>query len=235
MTKGWTRFYAAPIVTLLLCLFVMPAEAAAISQTRSPATAVNIPVTGDAWTSPAAVIGSDNARATALDSVAGGGTDCLALSGFGFVIPLTSVIDGIEVTIEGFSGGTAGSPGFISFLAKIVGTRSGFGSSSAGVGISAPVGPPDVISVDGSPTDLWSQTWTLAEINSPTFGVDIFAVDRAALASDTYSIDDVRITVYFTAILPATRPLHRYTIFLTLLALGVLIIWKWPNAIRPSP
>lgn len=54
----------------------------------------------------------------------------------------------------------------------------------------------------GASTDLWSSTWTPAEINASTFGALIVSARQGV--GSVASVDAVRITVYYT--LPDVRP-----------------------------
>lgn len=193
----------------------------------SPTVAVNTPFTGFAWTAPTFALTSDGATTFAFEATPGTTTDDLSLSGFGFSIPAGAVIDGIEVSVEGHSGGGgAAIPTFVPALAKVVGFFSG--SFSVGGGMGIPATPPSccTIIVDGSLTDLWSQTWSPADVNAATFGVDIYGTDLAAVSADAYAIDHVFITVHFTpgAGLPLVTPLSLTLTALALTLLGMFAV-----------
>ena len=54
----------------------------------------------------------------------------------------------------------------------------------------------DSVIVYGSSSDLWSTTWTPAEVNDPDFGVN-FVVSCSAQDSVAF-VDMIRITVFYT-------------------------------------
>lgn len=53
----------------------------------------------------------------------------------------------------------------------------------------------DAYATYGSNTDLWGETWTVAQINSSGFGVVLSAI---GVGSGTAFVDHIRITVYYS-------------------------------------
>ena len=186
------------IVALLLPF----GEVLGASQTRSPAAAGNCTSLGGVganWTTPGNAFSSNNAYATA--SVDGTITDPLQCLNYGFTIPLTAVIAGIEVSVERRSSSTAngGSRDALLFLVK-AGAQTGSNGARAVVYTTV-----DMAALHGAPTDLWGTTWTPAEINAANFGA-VFSATKpnAAGAAHTIFVDHISITVYY--IVPSTPP-----------------------------
>lgn len=186
---------------LTLCaipLLICAQGAFADSQTRS-GTIFGNSGGGDAWSNTGNAATSDDARASATETMGGiVGTANLTVSGLGFSIPAGATIDGIEVMIEGHSVGSATLPVIGAEISKDVAFASFI--SIALTGNAAAPGPPDAFQTQGTPTDLWSQSWTPAEINASSFGARIQALDGDlfAAASSTYFVDHVEVTVYYT-------------------------------------
>jgi MSHA biogenesis protein MshQ len=173
---------------------------AIVSQTRSPAAAGNCTSLGGPganWTNPGNAFSSNNAYATA--SVDGTTTDPLQCLNYGFSIPLTAVIAGIEVSVERRSNSTAngGSRDASLFLVK-AGVQAGNNGATATIYTTA-----DVVEVHGGATNLWGTTWMPAEINAANFGA-LFTATKpsAAGAAHTISLDHISITVYYYVPIP---------------------------------
>lgn len=153
-----------------------------------------------AWNTPANAQTSNNVRATASGIVALLSTDYtnyLVSTGYGFSIPVTAIICGIEVIVERRQQGVIIGSSVNDNALRIVknGIITGTNHSS---GVSWPSG--DQTITYGSPTDLWGTTWTAADINNANFGVaSVSAALNAGLASLFLSaeIDQVLIRVYY--------------------------------------
>lgn len=224
---------------ILASTFILNATAMAASQTKSPTSSANVLQVngGGPWSPLAAAIGSNNTRASAFEINIGFGTDCLALFNFGFTIPAGATIDGIEVLIEGHSVGAATAPILVVGASMNSPSVPGTFSQTLNGILPLPAGPPDIQTVDGSPTDLWGAAWTPASINSATFGVDMFGTDNNFVGSSTYNVDDVRVVVYFTpaaAAPAATSTALAITVFLVLIVAGATIL-KRPQQTHSLP
>lgn len=214
---------------LVLCVIVLltcAQGAFADSQTRS-GTIFGNSGGGDAWSNTGNAATSDDARASATETMGGiVGTAHLTVSGLGFSIPAGATIDGIEVMIEGHSVGSATLPVIGAEISKDVAFSSFI--SIALTGNAAAPGPPDTFQTQGTPTDLWSQSWTPAEINASTFGARVQALDGDlfSAASSTYFVDHVELTVHYTpaVAMPAAGRMSRVLSTLILCGLGVLCL-----------
>jgi hypothetical protein len=141
------------------------------------------------WGSYPSAISSNNVYTVAV--VNNETTVYLRAVGFGFSIPMVSVIDGIKVEVECFDNVASGHPTLAAKLRK----------NTAYVGDEKTIAFPryEAYVALGDVTQLWGTTWVPTEINSDTFGVGIYGT--WATGSDrTLSIDHIRITVYYHVI-----------------------------------
>jgi len=169
------------------------------SQARSPAAAGNCTTLGGGganWTNPGNAFSANDTYATA--SVDGTTTDPLQCLNYGFSIPLTATILGIEVNIERKSSATPGSQDSSLRLVKN-GTVGGSNLATASAYVTG-----DKVEAHGGATELWGQTWTAANINAPNFGVQYTGTKpSAAGAAQTISIDHIQIVVTYSQPPPA--------------------------------
>ncbi len=189
---------------------------APISQTRVGTVAVNDPTYGAwLWTNPGNVFASDDTLATAFHTYAAGepaqSTQLLKTTGYGFTIPSTATVTGIRVEVERRSpmplagaqaswGGARDSRVWIVKAGAVPVDPTGAQSKHA----SGYWPTADAIATYGD--DLWSQTWTPAQINDVGFGVAIAALLQFGATSSpadltpSGAIDLVRITVFYTTV-----------------------------------
>ena len=201
------------LVVLILCMATsLPAGAASV--TVPPTTVSTFSIVGDAWSSPTSIIGSDEARASVTTSLPANPSDLLLLRDFDFSgIPAGSVIDGLILSIEGQESGAAVDPAF----AAGASTDSPFELLSitdylaTGDEAFLTGGATDVVYTIGSPTDAWDGgtnaiNLVLSDLLNPDFTVFISALDRVQLGTSTYQIDDVQLTIHFSAAPPLGNP-----------------------------
>ncbi|KKR79970.1 MAG: hypothetical protein UU73_C0006G0026 [Candidatus Daviesbacteria bacterium GW2011_GWA1_41_61] len=150
-----------------------------------------------AWANPSFAVGvSDASRATVTSS----GTAIshyLKATNFGFAIPSTATINGIMVEIQKLSsGGTKGS-----VIDNRVSLIKGSVVTGVNYGTAANWPTSEGYTTYGSSVDLWSNSWTPADINDPNnFGVVLAAAGKVAggTADRTANVNTFRITVYYT-------------------------------------
>lgn len=165
-----------------------------------------------AWTNPNNAKVEDGAVATNFGGPGGGGgtPNQLKVTNFGFNIPTLAVIDGIKMEAKVDSDGGSHDDGMIFLLYN--GGQTGFSA--------APNTPQNWFhggvltwNVYGGPTSLWGRTWTPADINHANFGASVSMMRNTSTGN--FSLDAVRITVYWHYALPTTpqdvpvRFLHR--------------------------
>lgn len=137
------------------------------------------------WTTPGNATASDDATAQAAPG--GGHTNYLEANNFNMAVPASAIIDGIEVAIEKHS--ALGS--VVDSRVRIV--KGGVvGTDEHADGAAWPM--TDTVVTYGGLGDLWSETWTAADVNAANFGVVISATDGADLAT----IDHITMTVHYS-------------------------------------
>lgn len=152
-----------------------------------------------AWSSPLDVISSNNSYASCgalLGTLASAQTNYLQASGYGFSIPASATISGIEVRVErnavGLLIGASVTDKNV-YLMK-AGTQIGTNHAS-GAGWSGS----DVVAIYGNSADLWGTSWTPAQINATNFGT-LFSAQLSAGLSSLYltaNVDAISVTVYY--------------------------------------
>ena len=164
--------------------------------TENPNTSVDDSTVGTkAWTSPTQVQGSDGTYST-IGLFFNELSHYIKATNFGFTVgqvPTGSTINGIEVHLETreddtdsvivdqdvkiVKGGTIGATDRASFTE--------LNQREASITL-------------GSPTDLWGETWTPADIRNSGFGVAVAYKQTFASGGDT-KFDSITITIYLTA------------------------------------
>lgn len=144
------------------------------------------------WTSPGNAAASDNSRATAIVTSHTDVTNYLKATNFGFDIPSSATITGIEITTEtSETGGTYVHSG----NARLVKN----GTISGGTKFLGSFTGSDTVSTAGSSSDLWGQTWLPSDINSSNFGLVYSVSDSGGVPGgvSTINLDHVQIRVYY--------------------------------------
>ena len=179
-------------IALVLAL-ALPALAHAQQQTLSPVSCTSLGGGGANWTNPGSAVSSDDGYASA--SVDGTVTDPLRCVNYGFAIPPTATILGIEVALERKSDRTQnnGSNDSTFFLVK-AGAAAGSNRATATAYTTA-----DAIEVHGGPADLWGTTWTPAEINAANFGA-VYTGTKPDPSGQPHviTVDHMQVTVYYS-------------------------------------
>ncbi len=146
-------------------------------------------VAATAWVNPSNAEVSDGVYATNTWISGGGASNGLELTGFGFNIPSTAIIDGIYLEFQRQGSAAATNQVNLVKAGTIVTASAKAGTDGwPSVGNEAWVGY-------GSPTDLWGTTWTYSDINNANFGAVIYAFNTHG-GGEGY-VDSVRITVYW--------------------------------------
>jgi len=186
------------------------------SATNSPASCSSLPGTGN---SAGSVDWIPNPSGSTLSAVTqavdgkyaqagltnGAISKSLVCTNYGFAIPAGSIINGITVSVDRMSsGGTVKD-----YLMRLVKNVNGVATvqlTDQTMPTTYPQNTP-VFEDHGGPTNLWSGTWTVADINSTNFGAAFAATNTSTRTSSrTVSVDNMPITVSYT--LPASAPDH---------------------------
>jgi hypothetical protein len=154
----------------------------------SPGTAGDDSTVGTVnWSNPGNITTSNDSYATA----AGGGiTFYLTATNFGFTIPTGATINGIAVEIERSRlGGLTTTDEHVQLIkAGVVGGEDKADTVTVW-------GTTDAVITYGGAADLWTDTWTAAQINAIDFGAAISADVGVAV---TARVDHIRITIHYT-------------------------------------
>lgn len=156
------------------------------------------------WNNPGSVTSSNNVYAdfgALIGILASANTHYLYAQSFGFSIPTTAVITGIQVDIEHSTGGLIVVGGGVSD--NILRLLKGGGLT--GNNLAGGYWPTsDGYLAYGGAGNLWGTSWTAAEINDPSFGIAFSAKLSAGLASIFIGgyVDHIRMTVFYDIPLP---------------------------------
>lgn len=150
------------------------------------------------WSSPGNIAAADNLFATA--SISNGDVShYLRGTNYGFSIPSSATINGIEVTINRSSSTASSIKDNVVSLVRggvVVGANKAVDTSWSNSTVSANY---------GSTSDLWATTWTPADINASNFGVVLsVATNSSSSSHHTASVDYMQITVTYTPITTLT-------------------------------
>ena len=191
-------------IFVLICLF-------ATSVIAQP-TGLNYPLSGGQqaqggsngpWITPGNVTATDGNEALSSPFLTvNAKTDRLVAFRFGFVIPPTATILGIEVQINRGISDLDPSSNVVDEEILLLKAGVPQPANRADLLTPWPVGP-TTVAVYGGPTDLWGTTWTPAQINAIAFGVGIVARRFQLTGGQRFArVDDVRVRVYWTNSLP---------------------------------
>ena len=179
------------LLLVALTLFLGNIATSQTSVTNNAGTGINNNAAGSiAWTNPGFITNIlDTNYATV--SVNSNNSNYLQATNYGFTIPASAVINGIEVIINRKTSSTSGrvtNDNYVSLLkaGAVLGnnkaTTTGFTTSF-------------VTATYGNSTDKWGLTWTAADINAANFGA---VLSVTANNNVIVSIDYIQIKVYFT-------------------------------------
>jgi hypothetical protein len=160
---------------------------------RSPTVAVDDASIGTrSWATPGNALLADDAEATASGMVGSEQTHYLRVSAFGFGVPAGQTPSGILLEVKrraSFSSSIADNA-----VRLVRGGLIGTANRNAGYWESE-----SVYQAYGGPDDPWNQTWSAADINSPSFGAAISARHSFNIGSDSALVDHIRLTIVYGA------------------------------------
>ncbi len=145
-----------------------------------------------AWTSVNNVLTSDDLYATVALPNASLPSHYLEAKNFGFNIPADAVITGIYVEVDRKDDGAKLRDAFVSIF-KTDGTPN-LGTASSSLWSST-----EQTVAYGGASDLWTTTFTAAEVNSPDFGfgIGVWGDSGACAGGCNAYVDNIRVTVYY--------------------------------------
>lgn len=181
------KFY--PLPTEQYAVFTAPGSSSLpeLKSSKSPTVAEDVSSESGGtaeWKSAAEAKVSDGKYAIAEITVPNQATHWLQVKNFGFAIPESATITGIEVKVE-HTGSAAASLVLTTRLLKGAGV-----GGTKGHGLGAPI----ETEFWGGSNDLWGSPWTPANVNASSFGAQYRAQCAAAA---TLKVDYIGITVYY--------------------------------------
>lgn len=200
---GATRVYCLVLLAILWSSRCV--SQCSVTSTLSGSTFLNnTGVGGSAWSSLSNVISSDNGRASngvLLGVLASQNTHYIVIKNFGFAIPTSAAICGIEVSIErrvvGLLVGSSVRDNSVRLIKNNI-------ISGADLAHSGNWPSSDGTQGYGGVAENWGNSWEPDDINAADFGIAISARLSAGLASLflTAEIDQVTVRVFFNVVLP---------------------------------
>lgn len=174
-------------IVVAVALLSASAALAQIAGPNTPGSVVDDPSIGSqTWTAPSDAATSNDVYAGVAVS-SGSPSHYLKATDFGFALPPTAAIVGIEVDIERKTGVGAIEDNAVRIVKGGVAQASD--RSSPGVWPGS-----DTVVTYGSPTDLWGTAWSVADINAAGFGAALSVKDSTASFAE---VDAFGITVYY--------------------------------------
>lgn len=152
--------------------------------------------TGITWTNPTRVNTEDNSYATSNGGFTNGTTSSQTLNAtnFGFSIPTTATISGIQVTIGRFrNGGFLGE--VLDNSVRLIKSGTSVGNNNGLTGSNW--GTTETAVGYGTTSDLWGTTWSPADVNSSNFGAALI-VNFSSFSNRVANVDYVKIAVTYT-------------------------------------
>lgn len=196
------------VICISFCSLLIPnqfVQAQCIaSGPRNPGNSVSASYAGSdfAFDNPSNVLSSDNTRAnaSALVSLLSGQTEDLQVTNFGFSIPTTAIICGLQADVEKMADDIGIIPlvgvSYVrDFSVKIIKNGTVVDSNAAKA---ANWSETESYSTYGGNSNLWGTTWSVADINASNFGLSFSANINglAGLIPEAW-INHIRITVYY--------------------------------------
>ena len=154
----------------------------------------NVTGTGSvAWSNPGNALTDNNSYATVTLTSGNTSSNYLHVTNYGFNIPTSATINGIQVAIGRFEDATGSGNDVRDVTVQLLKAGSRVGSSLPG-GSDWPT--IEAQATYGNASNLWGTTWTPADINDNNFGLDL-AVNTSNVQRTAY-VDYIEITVTYT-------------------------------------
>lgn len=153
----------------------------------SPGTA-----TGAGWTNINNIKASDGTYATRVVAPLANAPTVQATN-FGFAIPSTATIVGVQASI--IHGQIAGGGSLVDGTVQLI--KGGVGSGSNKATGAAWGTPPETFTYGGS-SDLWGNTLGPSDVNAANFGIQLVAQNTDSISNATAGLDYFSLKVYYT-------------------------------------
>ena len=176
----------------------VPPSSSIATTTLSPTTGYNDATIGTiTWAGISNAFTLNGYTAGALcDSGVGTTAEYLKLEGYGFAIPSTATIVGIQVSAYYAVYNLSAPYPIVVHLVKAGTVQSG-SPSSAITSAYGSLSPNGTVTVFGGPTDLWGGSWAYSDINNSAFGI-AFSFSNTTASSQELGVDCIQILVYYT-------------------------------------
>jgi hypothetical protein len=163
------------------------------SAASMPAPLGDAGVSQTSWSNPLAVQAVDNNVAQASLGP-GQFTNYILAAGYGFAIPPTATIDGIQVNVTRASQSNIAITDYIVTLVKSATVATGAANRAA----PGTWGTTMTNVTYGGSNDLWNLAWTPADVNSGGFGVAFAAKYTGSALNDLAKVDAIQMTVFYS-------------------------------------
>ena len=150
---------------------------------------------GTAWSNPGNVIANDNVYTT-VSGTGSAFSEYLYATNYGFSIPSTATITGIQVAIGRYTSGSGETAYIQDNSVQLLQGGTGGGTNEAYTSTNWPTS--EGTANYGTTTDLWGSTWTPAQINNSGFGVQLKVNNTSGSHSRTANVDYIEVTVTYT-------------------------------------
>jgi hypothetical protein len=149
----------------------------------------NVASTTVAWTNPNNVTSTVSDATVILTTISGPNSQSQNLNAtqFGFSLPTTETITGLQVTFKASVSVTAPNQ---NFLVQLLKNGTPIGGFKAIVLTTTPT-----TYTLGSTSDLWGTSWTPTDVNQTTFGVFFVAAQAFSPGPTTFHINNVNVTI----------------------------------------
>jgi RHS repeat-associated protein len=166
------------------------------SQTATATTSTSSGSGADAsWSNPSNAQASDNAYATASLSSLVADSQYLTETGFGFTVPSTATVTGLQVQVERNGQASSGSQ-VNDQTVQLVSAGSAVGTNKADTGTNWPAS--DTTASYGGAADTWSATLTPSVANASGFGVEVRVQSSGSAGTRAANVDGLQATVNYT-------------------------------------
>ena len=184
----------------LVAVFVVVMKLVSVSESSAldtgaqaaSSTASSSGGSGSVWSSTGNALSTDDSYAESDINKNGANSKYLEITNFGFSLPSSAVISGIEVSVERKAEVVNNISDAEIYLTKNGSSNVGSNYAAAGYWSTS-----DETVAYGGASDMWGATWSYSDVNASGFGVRIRATNDNSSAKVIAYIDYVAITVYY--------------------------------------
>jgi hypothetical protein len=192
------------ILGAVLCLGLLSSQVAVAVESQGPVTGTTAtqstsPTQAD-WTSVTSILVSDDARAAVTIACCDGLSERLTISDWGFTIPDTAAIVGIQIDIEKRGVNVTGTPTLKMYMYRDSG-------SYVLHTVHTPWGNTEEVLTLGGPTELFGHSWAPQDFGDDIFGFLVqLQIDSDGDGAGTIELDHLTLTIFYQPLTPAEEP-----------------------------